>query len=122
MVTNAFRPSMALKKASVLRMSEQPNVEQEVDDEPDFIPVSPEEAVDGKLFDMNRRVRLGRSRDQDGKSNIWSIEPRMQVVEEEEGGSLKQNLIVGALTITAAIGVLPLFAQFSKVFPDPSDF
>ena len=33
---------------------------------------------DPKLFDMNRIVRLGRSRDQDGKSNIWSIEPKME--------------------------------------------
>ena len=29
------------------------------------------------LFNMNRRVRLGRSRDQDGKSNIWSIGEHM---------------------------------------------
>jgi hypothetical protein len=47
-------------------------------------PFQPEETAEGQLkFDMNRRVRLGRSKDQDGKSNIWSIEPTMEVDESE---------------------------------------
>ena len=33
-----------------------------------------------------KRVRLGRSRDQDGKSNVWSIEPRMEVEEVNKNG------------------------------------
>ena len=42
-------------------------------------------AADPELkFDMNKRVRLGRSRDQDGKSNIWSIEPTMQVSNNDD--------------------------------------
>jgi hypothetical protein len=53
--------------------------------EPDFITPNPgDKDYEAKMFDMNRRVRLGRSRDQDGKSNLWSIEPKMQVVEEEQ--------------------------------------
>lgn len=80
-------------------------------------------ASDANLFDMNKRVRLGRSRDQDGKSNIWSIEPKMQVVDEEEGQSdFKTNLVVAGLCIGAAVAVLPLFSVFSKLFPDPADF
>mmetsp|Transcript_17372 Transcript_17372/g.29357 ORF Transcript_17372/g.29357 Transcript_17372/m.29357 type:complete len:140 (-) Transcript_17372:227-646(-) len=76
-----------------------------------------------KMFDMNRRVRLGRSRDQDGKSNIWSIEPTMQVVEdEEEGGNTQKNLIIGGAVIGVAIACLPLFNAFSSLFPDPSDY
>lgn len=74
-------------------------------------------------FDMNRRVRLGRSRDQDGKSNIWSIEPAMQVVEEEEGESaVGKNLLIGGVVIGAALACLPLFNAFSSIFPDPADF
>ena len=67
---------------------------------------------------------------QDGKSNIWSIEPKMVVVDEEaeddgEGGGpgLKnKNLAVGGIVIAAAIAALPLFTFFSKLVPDPSDF
>lgn len=79
------------------------------------------ELEDKKMFDMNRRVRLGRSRDQDGKSNIWSIEPSMQV-EEEEGEATSKNLIVGAAVIGAAVAALPLFNAFTSLFPDPADF
>lgn len=86
-----------------------------------------EEFEDPKLFDMNKRVRLGRSRDQDGKSNIWSIEPRMEVEgsedgeEAETGGGSKNFVIVGAV-IGAALISLPLFQFFSTLVPDPADF
>lgn len=80
------------------------------------------EKEDPRMFDMNRRVRLGRSKDQDGKSNIWSIEPAMEVMEENEGGSLKNNLFVAGTVIGAALVSLPLFSAFSTLFPDPSDF
>ena len=76
---------------------------------------------DPKLLDMNRLVRLGRSRDQDGKSNIWSIEPRMEVAGEEAGGAKKNLAIIGAV-IGAAIISLPLFTAFSSLVPDPTDF
>jgi len=76
---------------------------------------------DPNLFDMNRIVRLGRSKDQDGKSNIWSIEPTMEVVEEEES-SLNSNLKIAGVVIGAAIATLPLFNAFSTLFPDPADF
>ena len=74
------------------------------------------------FFNNNKRVRLGRSRDQDGKSNIWSIEPSMTVVDEEETAGSKTNLLVGGLAIGAALACLPLFVAFSKLFPDPTDF
>lgn len=84
-----------------------------------------EEFEDPKLFDMNKRVRLGRSRDQDGKSNIWSIEPRMEVEggeDAEESGGLKKNLLIVGAVIGAAVISLPLFQAFSTLVPDPSDF
>jgi hypothetical protein len=30
----------------------------------------------------NKNIRLGRSKDQDGKTNIWSVEPKMKIIEE----------------------------------------
>ena len=80
----------------------------------------PETYDDAKLFDMNKNVRLGRSRDQDGKSNIWSIEPRMEV-DGEDGGS-KKNLLIAGVVVGAAIASLPLFNAFSSLFPDPTDY
>jgi hypothetical protein len=91
------------------------------EEEADFIPpVDRVEQQDG-FFDSNRRVRLGRSRDQDGKSNIWSIEPKMEVI-EEEGDGAKTNLFVGGAAIGAALLALPAFVALSKFFPDPADF
>lgn len=90
------------------------------DDDADFITPNAADS-EGNLFDMNRRVRLGRSRDQDGKSNIWSIEPRMEVQDENEEGN-NSNLFVGLGVIGAAILALPLFSAFSQLIPDPSDF
>ena len=73
-------------------------------------------------FSMNKRVRLGRSRDQDGKSNIWSIEPTMEVTDEPVEDQGKKNLLIGGGVIAIAIACLPLFSLFSKLFSDPSDF
>ena len=119
---SAFRPMasrMALKvaRASALSMSESD------ESASGKVVMSEAENVAAKkeLFDMNERVRLGRSRDQDGKSNIWSIEPRMEV-EEEEGDQTKKNLLIAGGVIGVAIACLPIFQAFSKLVPDPSDY
>jgi len=96
-------------------------------DPSDVVPTEPEPVVDfedpgQKLFDMNKNVRLGRSRDQDGKSNIWSIEPRMEVEEGGEEGGLKKNLFIVGGVFGAVIVALPLFSAFSNLVPDPSQF
>lgn len=39
------------------------------------------------FFAPNENVRLGSSRDQDGKSNVWAVEPKMRVEVREEKGS-----------------------------------
>lgn len=31
------------------------------------------------FFAPNENIRLGSSRDQDGKSNVWAVEPKMRV-------------------------------------------
>ena len=78
---------------------------------------------DKEFFGPTKRVRLGRSRDQDGKSNVWSIEPRMEVEEvnknEEE---VNINVKVGGLALSAVVIALPVFLALSKILPDPSDF
>jgi hypothetical protein len=84
-----------------------------------------EAQADKKLFDMNKNVRLGRSRDQDGKSNIWSIEPAMEVAEEEdadESSPINKNLVIGGAVIGVALACLPVFNALSSLFPDPSDY
>ena len=48
-------------------------MKQEVPEDFDETPMEDAPKTGGDMFNMNRRVRLGRSRDQDGKSNIWSI-------------------------------------------------
>ena len=122
----AFRP--ALSRSSSLRHLSQPL---RMSDSDDNAPAPPSvkmtegdisESEDPNLFEMNRIVRLGRSRDQDGKSNIWSIEPQMEVEDDEEGGGTTKNLVIAGTVIGAAIACLPLFSAFSKLFPDPSDF
>ena len=82
----------------------------------------PAEEPKPELFSMNRRVRLGRSKDEDGKSNIWSIEPTMQVEDDEEESGSKKNIFIGVAVFVAAIASLPLFNAFSSLVPDPSDF
>lgn len=122
----AFRP--ALSRSSSLRHLSQPL---RMSDSDDNAPAPPSvkmtegdisESEDPNLFEMNRIVRLGRSRDQDGKSNIWSIEPAMEVEDDEEGSGTTKNLVIAGAVIGAAVACLPLFSAFSKLFPDPSDF
>ena len=56
-----------------------------------------------------------------GKSNIWSIEPTMEVVESNED-TLSTNLKIAGIVIGSAIISLPLFSLLSSILPDPSDF
>jgi len=118
------RRQAALSTASKSKIFDPLFMSDAEDDERAF--VKPETDAEAKLkFDMNKRVRLGRSRDQDGKSNIWSIEPTMEVEEgdgESDGGQGKKNLLIAGAVIGTAIACLPLFSAFSKLFPDPADF
>ena len=112
----SFRVVNSLRMSS-LRMSDSDS------DEPRVQMAEGELEDNSKLFDMNQNVRLGRSRDQDGKSNIWSIEPRMEVEDgAEEGDATKKNLLVAGGIIGVAVACLPLFNIFSKLLPDPADF
>jgi hypothetical protein len=61
----------------------------------------------------NKIVRLGRSKDQDGKSNIWSVEPKMEV-EYEEITELNKNILTGGLIVTGMLASLPVLYTLSK--------
>ncbi len=62
---------------------------------------------------FNKNTRLGRSKDQDGKSNIWSVEPKMEVIEEEITG-LNKNILTGGLIFTGFLATLPVLYTLSK--------
>lgn len=63
-------------------------------------------------------VERGVSVDQDGKSNVWAIEPKMQLSEKSGEESTQSALIAG--------GGLAGFAAFAAVvltnLPDPNQF
>jgi hypothetical protein len=65
----------------------------------------------GKTF--NKTFRLGRSKDQDGKSNIWSVEPKMEVVNEELT-ELNKNILTGGLLFTGFLASLPLLYTLNQ--------
>ena len=66
----------------------------------------------------NSLIRSGRSLDQDGKTNIWSIEPTMIVDETKQKDSFK---LLG-LFITAILITFQFFLLINPILPDPSDY
>ena len=69
--------------------------------------------VDTTIKSFNKNTRLGRSKDQDGKSNIWPVEPKMEVIEEEITG-LNKNILTGGLIVTGFLASLPILYTLSK--------
>lgn len=64
-----------------------------------------------KLF--NKNIRLGRSKDEDGVGNIWSVEPKMEVINEEIT-ELNKNIVTCGLIITGILTSLPLLYTFNQ--------
>ena len=69
--------------------------------------------IDTTSKSFNKNPRLGRSKDQDGKSNIWPIEPKMEVIEEEIT-ELNKNILTGGLIVTGFLATLPVLYTLSK--------
>jgi hypothetical protein len=69
--------------------------------------------IDTTSKSSNKIFRLGRSKDQDGKSNIWSVEPKMEVVYEELT-ELNTNILTGGLIVTGMLASLPVLYTLSK--------
>lgn len=66
----------------------------------------------------NSLIRSGRSLDQDGKTNIWSIEPTMIVDETKQKDLFKLlGLFISAILIT-----FQFFLLIKPILPDPSDY
>ncbi|GMI15231.1 hypothetical protein TrLO_g9854 [Triparma laevis f. longispina] len=63
-------------------------------------------------------VERGVSVDQDGKSNVWAIEPKMEVESKSSGEKIKNGVIA-----VAGLGVLGAgaFAVLTNL-PDPNQF
>ena len=70
-------------------------------------------ALDSTSELFNKNLRLGRSKDQDGKSNIWSVEPKMEVIDEEIT-EVNKNILTGGLFITGVLASLPILYTLSK--------
>lgn len=69
--------------------------------------------IDSIRKSSNKINRLGRTKDQDGKSNIWSVEPKMEVVYEEIS-ELNKNILTVGLIATGMLASLPLLFILSK--------
>lgn len=110
----AFKPLNPIQRRSLVQ------TKMTIENEEDNEPMPQVERNDPSFFESNRRVRLGRSRDQDGKSNIWSIEPKMEV--EDEIDNKKTNLFVVGGVFAAVALALPAFVAFTKILPDASDY
>jgi hypothetical protein len=66
----------------------------------------------------NNRVERGVSVDQDGKSNVWAIEPKMEVSSKSDQEKTQSVLIAaGGLGIAAVAAALIL-----TNLPDPNQF
>ena len=63
--------------------------------------------TDTTINKMNKNIRLGRSKDEDGVGNIWSVEPKMEVIAEEIT-ELNKNIVTFGLIITGMLTCLPL--------------
>ncbi|CAB1097436.1 unnamed protein product [Ectocarpus sp. CCAP 1310/34] len=108
---SALRTSARHSRRSALFMSEEA---EEVAPAAEQDPAQDATASVKSFFAPNENVRLGSSRDQDGKSNVWAVEPKMRVegtdVETPENNSLLiVGGIVGALVVamSATIAFLP---------------
>lgn len=66
----------------------------------------------------NSTIRSGRSLDQEGKTNIWSVEPTMIVNESDDNDLFK---IIG-IFCSVTLVIFQFFLLTNPIFPDPSDY
>eukprot|EP00903_Cladosiphon_okamuranus_P010583 g10007.t1 len=114
---SALRPAPRRTTRSALLMAEEEveeAVEEAVVEQAVVDPAQDATASVKSFFAPNKNVRLGSSRDQDGKSNVWAVEPKMRVegtdVESPESNKLVVvGGLIGALVVAmgATIALLP---------------
>jgi hypothetical protein len=102
-----------IEKKKELKIKDIEEVEQIQGDE------DPQELSNVTLIESNNStIRSGRSLDQDGKTNIWSVEPTMIVDESDDNDLLK---IIG-IFCSVVLVTFQFFLLTNPIFPDPSDY
>ena len=69
-----------------------------------------------EITETNKKIRTGRSEDEDGKTNVWSIEPKMEIVEEKNNSLKILGVIIGTLSLTFQFYLLmtPFLSNLSE--------
>ena len=67
---------------------------------------------------IEKNIRTGRSSDEDGKTNIWSIEPTMEIDNKKTNDVFK---LLG-IFISVTLVTCQFFLLTSPILPDPSDY
>jgi len=70
------------------------------------------------LYDDNKSVERGVSVDQDGKSNVWAIEPKMEVSSKSSEETTQSVLIAGGGLAAVAVAAAAILTNL----PDPNQF
>eukprot|EP00302_Diacronema_sp_CCMP2436_P004239 CAMPEP_0179853252 /NCGR_PEP_ID=MMETSP0982-20121206/9254_1 /TAXON_ID=483367 /ORGANISM="non described non described, Strain CCMP 2436" /LENGTH=117 /DNA_ID=CAMNT_0021738965 /DNA_START=30 /DNA_END=383 /DNA_ORIENTATION=+ len=65
-------------------------------------------AEDDKVPMIKTKSGLGRTVDQDGKSNVWAVEPKMRV-EKNEMSMSDPKILAAVVAATLALVAIPLF-------------
>ena len=97
------RDDLLLEKRLVLNST----IDTEIIDEVD---------IDKEYIENN--IRTGRSTDEDGKTNIWSIEPTMEINDKKTNDVFKLLGIFLSVTLVT----YQFFLLTSPILPDPSDY
>ena len=71
-----------------------------------------------QVMDVMQTSSRGVSVDQDGKSNVWAIEPKMEVSSKSSDEKTQSALIAGG----GIVGALGLAAVILTNLPDPNQF
>ena len=69
-----------------------------------------------EITETNKKIRTGRSEDEDGKTNVWSLEPKMEIVEEKNNSLKILAVIIGTLSLTFQFYLLmtPFLSNLSE--------
>lgn len=77
------------------------------------------EIIDEITIDkQDKKIRTGRSSDEDGKTNIWSIEPTIEIDDKKTNDVFKLLGIFLSVTLIT----FQFFLLTNPILPDPSDY
>lgn len=93
--------------------NEKPNLVEQAEED---LKRSPVEFGSKSFFAPNENLKYGSSRDQDGKSNVWGIEPKVRV--SSKGRSSNVNLPIAGAILAVTAGII---AVTVLNLPGPND-